>query len=137
MFKRLAHVNVGSYNLAESERFYCEILGMKKAFDFVKDDAPFGFYVSAGETTFIEVFIHSPETDCKRPLINHLCLEVEDLDAVIATIRGKGWEVTDKKLGVDQSWQAWITDPSGVRIELMQYTADSSQYTGKTCVANW
>ena len=34
------------------------------------------------------------------------------------------------KLGGDGAWQAWITDPSGVRIELMQYSEDSSQFSG-------
>lgn len=45
-----------------------------------------------------------------------------------------GYAVTEKKLGADQSWQAWTTDPSGVRIEFHQYTAHSSQVTGKDCV---
>lgn len=36
-----------------------------------------------------------------------------------------------KRLGGDGAWQAWITDPSGVRIELMQYSEDSSQFSGK------
>lgn len=137
MIKRLAHINIGSNNLAESEHFYCDILGLKKAFDFSKNDQPFGFYLATGEMTFIEVFIQSDPANYDRPIIKHLCLEVEDLDEVIASVRGKGWEITDKKLGVDQSWQAWITDPSGVRIEVMQYTPESSQYTGRACVANW
>jgi catechol 2,3-dioxygenase-like lactoylglutathione lyase family enzyme len=137
MIKRLAHVCLMSTDLAASEHFYCEVLGLKKAFDFTKDDKPFGFYVECGDTTFIEVFIRRDEGEPQRPLINHLCLELEDIDAFIASVRSKGWEITDKKKGVDQSWQAWITDPSGVRIEVMQYTEDSSQFTGRTVVANW
>ena len=137
MFKRLAHINIGATDLAASERFYTEILGMEKAFDFVKDGKPYGFYVKAGDTTFIEVFIQGEPPTNDNILLKHMCLEVEDLDAVIETIRSRGWEVTDKKQGVDQSWQAWVTDPSGVRIEIMQYTDNSSQFTGKTCNVNW
>ena len=137
MIKRLAHICLMSPDLAASEHFYCEVLGLKKAFDFTKNDKPFGFYVELGETTFIEVFLTGTEIEQKHPLINHLCLELEDIDAFITSVRGKGWEITDKKLGVDQSWQAWITDPTGVRIEVMQYTENSSQFTGKACVANW
>jgi len=70
-------------------------------------------------------------------IIRHLCLEVEDLDATIAEIRMNDWEITDKKFGCDNSWQAWITDPSGVEIELMQYTEESSQFTGKPCDVDW
>ena len=38
-----------------------------------------------------------------------------------------GVTVTDKKLGSDNSWQAWLSDPDGNRIELHQYTAQSLQ----------
>jgi glyoxylase I family protein len=112
-------------------------LGMKKSFEFLKDGELYGFYVEAGETTFIEIFIQEQEANYERPIMRHLCLETEDLDAVIDSVRAKGWEITDKKMGCDQSWQAWITDPSGVTIEIMQYTAESSQFTGKPCIVNW
>ena len=135
--KRLAHINIVSNDLAASERFYCDILGMKKSFEFLKDGELYGFYVAAGETTFIEIFSQQEEANTERSIIRHLCLETEDLDAVIESVRAKGWEISDKKKGRDQSWQAWITDPSGVAIEIMQYTENSSQFTGKPCIVNW
>ncbi len=137
MIKRLAHINVISNDLAQSEYFYCEVLGLKKAFNFYKDDQLFGFYLAVGETTFIEVFIDSQPASQQNPLIRHLCLEIDDIDAVIASVRAKGWMITDKKLGTDHAWQAWITDPSGVSIEVMQYTEQSSQYTGADCRVDW
>lgn len=137
MFKRLAHVCIGADDLAETEKFYCETLGMEKVFDFVKNDAPYGFYASAGETTYIEVFMQTETANLDRPIMKHFCLEVEDLDAVIDTLTSRGVEVTPKKQGGDQSIQAWITDPSGVRIELMQYTDNSSQFTGQTVIVDW
>ena len=109
---------------------------MKKGFEFLKDGKLFGFYLETGENTYIEVF-QSGEFDCNRPLIHHLCLEVDDLDAVIADVRSKGGEITDKKMGGDKSWQAWMRDPAGVNIELMQYTAESSQFTGNPCIVDW
>ena len=137
MITRLAHVNIVSADLAASEHFYCDVLGMKKAFQFFRNGALFGFYLDAGEMTFIEIFQQSEEVNLERPLIRHLCLEVEDIDSAVETIRSKGWEITDKKRGRDQSWQAWVTDPDGVRIELMQYTEQSSQYTHADVDANW
>jgi len=137
MFKRLAHVCILAEDLATTEKFYCETLGMEKAFDFVKNDAPYGFYAKAGEMTFIEVFMQTQDVNRERPVVTHFCLEVEDLDAVIETLEGRGVEVTNKKRGGDTSWQAWITDPNGVRIELMQYTETSSQYTGNTVQVDW
>jgi glyoxylase I family protein len=137
MIKQLAHINIGSLDLADSEHFYCHVLGLEKTFEFIKDGELYGFYVGAGNRTFVEVFIEEREIGEKPSMIQHLCLEVEDLEAAINEIRVKGWEISDKKFGCDNSWQAWITDPSGVQIELMQYTKDSSQFTGVPCQVDW
>lgn len=137
MIKRLAHICIGANNLDESEHFYCDILGMKKGFEFIRDDRRYGFYIEAGETTFIEIFTQEHAANYDRPIIRHLCLETDDIDGVIARARGMGWEITDKKMGGDKSWQCWITDPSGVSIEIMQYTPESSQYTGSPCIVDW
>ena len=137
MIKQLAHINIGSQDLSASENFYCNVLGMEKTFEFIKDGELYGFYAGAGNTTVVEVFIEENEIGDMPTIIRHLCLEVEDLDATIAEIRKNDWEITDKKFGCDNSWQAWITDPSGVEIELMQYTEESSQFTGKPCDVDW
>lgn len=134
MIKRFAHVCIGATDLAESERFYVEKLGLGKAFDFVRGGRQFGFYVKVGETTFVEVFAQNEAPNLERPLIKHFCLEVDDLDATIAKLQAAGVEVSPKKWGADRAWQAWITDPSGVRIELMQYTDNSAQFTGEAVV---
>lgn len=137
MIKRLAHLNIGANNLEEAEHFYCDVLGLEKGFEFLKNGELYGFYVKTGDNTYIEIFIQEEEANLEQPLMKHLCLEVEDIDVAINTIRARGWEITDKKLGGDQSWQAWITDPSGIRIELMQYTPESSQFTGNPCIVDW
>jgi len=69
--------------------------------------------------------------------IKHVAIEVSDLDALIAQIRAAGAEVDDKKLGADHSWQAWATDPNGVRIEFHEYTEQSNQLVGGKCVVSW
>lgn len=137
MIKQLAHINIGSHDLAASEHFYCDILGMEKSCEFIKDGELYGFYTAAGNTTFVEVFIEENEIEDAPTIMRHLCLEVDDLEAAIAKIRAKGWQISDKSFGSDNSWQAWITDPSGVLIELMQYTKESSQFTGKPCQVDW
>lgn len=137
MFKRVAHICIGANDLTASEQFYCGLLGMKKGFEFVKNGKPYGFYVEVGETTFIEVFIQEAAANLDRPIMRHFCLEVEDLDQVIATVRSRGGVITDKKMGCDRSWQAWMSDPSGVAVEIMQYTATSKQFTGEPCEVDW
>ena len=63
MIKQLAHINIGTHDLAAAEHFYCDILGMDKSFEFIKDGELFGFYASAGNTTFIEVFSQEKKED--------------------------------------------------------------------------
>lgn len=137
MIKQLAHINIGAHDLKASADFYFNILGLEKTFEFIKDGELYGFYAGTGNLTFVEVFKQQETEEPTTSLLHHLCLEVEDLDEVISEIRQKGWEVSDKKLGGDNSWQAWISDPSGVQIELMQYTKGSSQFTGEACLVDW
>jgi catechol 2,3-dioxygenase-like lactoylglutathione lyase family enzyme len=134
MIKQLAHICIRSTDLARTEAFYVEGLGMERFFDFERRGELFGFYLKAGANTFIEVFKGEPGEPGN---INHVALEVSDMDALLERLRAKGFSHTEKKLGADQSWQAWLEDPNGVRIELHEYTADSSQLTRRTCVVDW
>lgn len=134
MINQLAHICIHSTDLLRTEAFYVGILGMERHFDFEREGELFGFYLKAGENTFIEVF-KGESSDPGN--INHVALEVRDMDALLERVRENGVSHTPKKLGADQSWQAWLEDPDGVRIELHEYTANSSQLTGKTCVVDW
>lgn len=128
MITGLAHVCFTCRDLAASEAFYVETLGMRHAFDFVKDDGHrFGVYIHAGERTFIELFEGTLGERADGQAYRHLCLEVDDIEATVAELRGRGVEVSDPKLGSDQSWQAWLADPDGNRIELHGYTPESRQ----------
>ncbi len=134
MVKGLAHVCIGVSDLDATEAFYVDALGMELAFDFCRGGQRIGFYIKAGESTFLEVFA-TPEAHADgSSLIKHFCLEVDDLDAVIRRLNDCGVEVSDKALGADNSWQAWITDPNGIRIEMMQYSDTSTQFTGRAVV---
>lgn len=137
MIKRIAHVCIGAKNLDAVEKLYCGALGFSKRFDFIKNDKVVGFYLHAGDDTFLEVF-HADEVPWHGSPIRHLCLETDDLDAVLAKVKAQGYKVGEKKLGADHTWQFWIQDaPDGVAIEVQQYTKESCQHTGKACVVNW
>ncbi len=134
MIKGIAHVCIGAKNLLASERFYCEGLGFSKTFDFLRDDDRFGFYLQIAKGQFLEIFRQEAIDNQSPAAIRHLCLETASIDKVAKHLTGLGYVVSEKKLGADQSWQAWTTDPSGVRIELHEYTEKSSQLTGTDCV---
>ncbi|MBN1676547.1 MAG: VOC family protein [Kiritimatiellae bacterium] len=134
MIDCLAHVCIAAKNLAASERFYCEALGLEKVFNFIREDAVIGFYLRVSDRTYIEVFAQQEVAAHAGHPIRHFCLAVADIDAVAAKLNAYGYPVGEKKLGADQSWQVWTTDPAGVRIEFHQYTERSSQFTGADCV---
>lgn len=136
MINQIAHVCISSLDLDATERFYCKGLGFRKVFDFVRDGNVVGFYLGVTENTYIEVFRQDKvDTKAKSP-VRHFCLEVDSIDVVSDHLTESGYEVTEKKLGADESWQAWVTDPAGVRIEFHEYTEKSTQITGADCVLN-
>lgn len=135
--KQLAHVCIFARDLAETRDFYRDVLGMEIVFNFTRQGSWYGFYLGAGGRSHVEVFLKPEAEYDQRNQINHFCLEVESIDEAVAHIREAGVEVTDKKKAVDETWQAWITDPNGVRIELFEYTAQSAQFVGGDRVATW
>ena len=135
--QQLAHVCIFANDLAETRDFYRDVLGMEIVFNFTRKGAWFGFYLGAGGRSHIEVFLKPEAEFSERDRINHLCLEVASIDDAVAHIRAKGVAVTDKSLACDDTWQAWATDPNGVKIELFEYTAKSAQFAGGDRVATW
>ncbi len=132
MIKQLAHICIHSTDLKKTEEFYCSTLGLAKTFDFYRDNQLAGFYLSAGAGTFIEVFSGSPP---ELPgTIRHICLEAENLDAFADRLKEKGVDVSDIKVGADNSRQFWTSDPDGTEIEFHEYTEKSSQRTGQDAI---
>ncbi len=130
MIKQLAHICIHAHDLDETARFYGTVLGLEKGFTFEREGRTFGHYFKLGADTFIEVFEGEPG-DVGN--INHVAIQVEDMDGLIARLREYDVDVGEKKLGADQSWQVWITDPNGVRIEFHEYTESSMQRIGGIC----
>ncbi len=128
MIKGLAHVCFIVRDLDASIAFYRDKLGMTEAFPFLKDDGTrFGVYLHAGARNFVELFVGEPEPYDEKQSYRHICLEVDDIQSTVKALRAKGVEVTDVKMGSDKSWQAWLADPDGNKIELHHYTRESKQ----------
>ena len=137
MIKTLAHVCLFSKDLNRSLDFYCGMLGLRRHFDFMKNGELFGFYLQIDANQFIEIFKAGAEEPAGRQRIHHLCLEVDDLDALRDELVRRGVTVTAKKQGCDQTWQFWCKDPDGTDVEFQQYTTQSSQFTRTPCIVDW
>jgi lactoylglutathione lyase len=137
MIKRLAHLCFFTNQLNEMIDFYHQKLNLNLKFKFTGDDGQeFGCYFELGEMTFLEIFDQQGATKQWGGQIKdlepegryqHFCLETVNLEDVCQNLKQKGVEVTPIQVGMDQSKQAWIKDPDGNRIELMEYTAKSWQ----------
>ena len=133
MIQGIAHVCIRVADLDRTARFYCEGLGLAKAFDFIRNGEVVGFYLKVGNGNYLEFFRRDETGNGPNP-IDHLCLETDSIDSVNARLAAAGYATGEKKMGADRAWQAWITDPDGVRIELHEYTADCCQKTGSPCI---
>ncbi len=130
MITGVAHLCFRTGDLDRAIDFYVDKLGLTPGFDFINDDGVrFGKYIHVGQRTFIELFAGEIGEPAEAQTYQHFCLEVDDIEKTVAALRAGGVDVTDPKMGADHSWQAWLADPDGNRIELHQYTPDSKQGT--------
>lgn len=111
----LHHVSVNVRDVDAAVRFYVDVLGMA-----LRADRPaFGFggaWLDAGEGGQQLHLIEAPVPD---GLGQHFALLVEDLDDVVADLRGRGTEISDPvPVGDSAHRQAFLTDPSGNLVEL-------------------
>ncbi len=79
------------------------------------------------EDEFVSLeLVHGRDPDAvESGALNHLVLNVEDMNATMANLAGRGI-TTEPPTSPDDSddfWTAWLTDPDGVRIELVQWPA--------------
>ena len=135
--KQLAHVCIFARDVEETRRFYEDVMGLETVFNFTRDGRIFGFYVKAGGRTFVEVFENPSASYSGSNQINHMCLEVDSMADAVAHIRGAGIEVSEPRKACDNTTQAWVDDPNGVKIELFEYSDQSAQFVGGDREADW
>jgi lactoylglutathione lyase len=139
MIKKLAHLCLFTDQIDTMIAFYRDVLGFPIKFS-MKNDAgtAFGYYFATGEMTFVEIFDQrgavaqwggtvGPLRDTQDTKYRHLCFETEGLEQVVANLEAKGVKVRPVAVGMDHSKQAWLKDPDGNDIELMEYTPRSLQ----------
>lgn len=132
IIKSIAHSAYACKHMEKSLHFYCDVLGLQKAFELNRDDgSPCIIYLKVCEGQFIELFY----TDVNTPPFNkdhisycHLCLEVFDINEACNSIRSAGYQLLHEPIqGGDLNWQAWVVDPDGNPVELMQINPASPQ----------
>jgi lactoylglutathione lyase len=129
MITDIGHAAFAAHNLERAIEFYAR-LGIREAFRLHREDGSLMLvYLHVAGDRFVEVFPGGPPPDPDRKgSFMHLCLLTGDLQATVARLREAGVAIErEPKLGLDGNWQAWIRDPDGNSIELMQLAEDSPQ----------
>ena len=135
MITNIAHNAVTVADMEASLRFYTEGLGFRKAFEIPNPDTgePWIVYLNICPGQFLELFYGGTEQNPWRNEhigFNHFCFEVDDIHTAVEQVRQAGYPIDiEPKQGADLNWQAWVTDPNGVRIELMKIDPNSPQAT--------
>lgn len=107
------HVSINVSDVPAALRFYVEVLGLEERGD--RPAFPFdGAWLDAGGQQ-----IHLIAGNVPDKLGQHFALQVADLDATVAELRGRGVDVSDP-MPVGSSRQAFLHDPAGNSIELHQ-----------------
>ena len=146
LFMGISHTAFHCGDIEKSLHFYRDLLGFKFKFEIrVSENVPEGSrfyalrgrpsltYLQAPDGNFIELFTEMPERADRDPDDNrvgyaHMSLRVSDIKAATEQLKAEGVHFdTDINLGPDHTYQVWIRDPDGNRIELMEYTKDSLQ----------
>lgn len=127
------HVAIKVKDLDASLEFYRDRLGFPEMLRLENEDgSTWLVYLRITDDHYIEIF---PGAESDRAPgwnangVNHMCFIIDDLDATVARIVDAGIALTSEiKPGLDGNRQAWIEDPDGNRIELMEMAPDCLQY---------
>ena len=127
----IAHVAIRVRDVSRTLDFYVGRLGMREMMRLDRDGRLWLLYLRITDTQFLEVFPEGTgERAAEREAVgyNHICLEVADIDLALRELAAADVPLMrEKQMGADGNWQAWIEDPDGHRIELMQMMPGSLQ----------
>ena len=143
----VGHVALKVKDIDRSMAFYSGVMGFPEMLRLHHDDGSlFLIYLRVTDEQYVELFPnahsdHAPGIDANG--VHHFCLTVEKLEPFIEAVASRGaqfsaWQKDGSGLakvptaqisnGLDGNRQAWLEDPDGNRIELMEMAPDCLQY---------
>jgi catechol 2,3-dioxygenase-like lactoylglutathione lyase family enzyme len=117
MLLSLGHVTLRSADFDRTERFYCELLGLRPGPRPALALPGRWFYV--GDEAVLHVL---PRPAGAAPevgnVIDHFALNADDRPGCEQRLRAAGQRFESRRLGHTDTWQIFLTDPDGARVEL-------------------
>ena len=128
----LGHAAIKVKDLDKSLAFYKDLLEFPEMLRLHHQDGSVWLvYLRITDDQYLEVFPGAEEDRApgwNANGVNHLCLTVVDIENLVKRMAGKGITLLlPIKDGADGNRQAWIEDPDGNRIELMEMMPGSLQ----------
>ena len=117
MLLSLGHVTVRSADFERTERFYCGLLGMRIGPRPAIELPGHWFYV--GDEAVVHVLPRrAGEPTPGGGAIDHFALNARDRPAFEDRLRAAGQPFESHRLADSDTWQIFLTDPDGARVEL-------------------
>lgn len=134
-FQTLGHINFKTRDLARSIAFY-KRLGFEPFLELTQEDGrPWIVYLRFDDMLYLELTGGGPAAEeAPGPEVtgfNHLCITVDDIEVAAKELGALGVPLMhplSPGRGLDSNRGAWVADPDGNRIELMQMSTDCAQY---------
>jgi lactoylglutathione lyase len=127
---RTLHVGLRVADLERSLAFYTgvgyEVIGTVPETEF----GSLTMLKLPGDEFVTVELVHEPRSGTVDPGgLNHLVVQVDSMEATVAqlTARGIDVEAPASPDGSGDFWTAWVADPDGYRIELVQWPAGHPQ----------
>lgn len=136
MITRLAHICLNVADIKKTIEFYNGKLGFPVKFTFERNNEVVGVYFEVGNGNFIEAFQVNDLKVINTGIV-HFCLETDNIDRFIATMKNENIFCSEKEFGLDNTWQTWLQDPDGNRFEIQEYTDKSTQKLGGKIHVSW
>ena len=115
----LDHFNIRTRKLAETVRFYEEILGLENG-DRPNFAFPGAWMYSEGKPVVHLVDI-SPTDEHQKPdsgVVHHVAFASTGFDGMKKRLQSKGMAFDSRQVPGGDLWQIFVNDPNGVMIEL-------------------
>ncbi len=120
MLLSLGHVTVRSADLQRTERFYCDLLGLRIG---PRPAIPMpGRWLYIGDRAVLHVLPRQAEAAASAGgaggVVDHFAFDADDLPAFEQRLHAAGQAFEGRRLADSDTWQLFITDPDGARVEL-------------------
>jgi len=122
---RVNHVGISVKNLQESVDYYTKTLGMREGFTMRdKSGNPATYYIQVDKDTFLEL----SQSGQDRPVgINHVGFQTGNMNDTVAELERRGLTVPDPTSVGSGAPHTSISDPNGVRLEMLEFAQGSMQ----------